>query len=79
MSECSGNCSSCSENCSSREQQDLHIPQNEYSSRMSALIHYINQHGAEFIEGGLLCSCNGNSVQEILDQLEPEQGIRFRQ
>ncbi|MBR4766009.1 MAG: Mrp/NBP35 family ATP-binding protein [Clostridia bacterium] len=32
MSECSGNCSSCSENCSSREQQDLHIPQNEYSS-----------------------------------------------
>ena len=32
MSECSGNCSSCSENCSSREQQDLHIPQNEYSN-----------------------------------------------
>ena len=32
MSECSGNCSCCSENCSSREQQDLHIPQNEYSS-----------------------------------------------
>ena len=41
--------------------------------------HYINQHGAEFIEGGLLCSYNGDSVQEILDQLEPEQGIRFRQ
>ena len=41
--------------------------------------HYMDQHGAVFIEGGLLCSCNGNSVQEILDQLEPEQGIRFRQ
>ena len=32
MSECSGNCSACSENCSSREQQDLHIAQNEYSN-----------------------------------------------
>lgn len=28
---CSGNCASCSSNCSSREKQDLHIPQGEFS------------------------------------------------
>ena len=41
--------------------------------------YYIDLKGGMFIEGGLLCSSTGQYVKPILDQLEPEPGLRLQQ
>lgn len=41
--------------------------------------YYIRQHGAVFVEDGLLCSSNGSSVREILEQMAPEPGLHLQQ
>ena len=41
--------------------------------------YYIRQHGAVFVEDGLLCSSNGSSVREILERMAPEPGLHLQQ